>query len=386
MQQIFKLKQYFKNLWEKTKKYCSSYRHVCVFSFAIVLLILAFFYVDIERITFVNFFSGVIAVIGLVLFFMRVDIQIKQRVDERFTTAVNLLGSSETSARTEAIYSLFHLALDEKKYRKEIAQILCSHIRSKTEEKDYQKKHKNRPSNEIQTTINLLFKKDGLYHKFNKELEPADLRHAFLAGANFSYAHCQGADFMGAKCQGAWFLEAQCQGARFLSAQCQWAWFLEAQCQGAYFCDAQCQGAYFWNTQCQGVNFENAECQGANFFNTQCQGAGFLDTQCQGAYSTRENLILEKRIGENTELDNVIFAGALNHKIIQSIESARAYFSNHWYQRMQKIIKENEGEKTSHKLPKGIITGKLEDSEEMQAIIAKDWEKLERIQAEKRKK
>ncbi len=66
-------------------------------------------------------------------------IQIKQQqVDERFTTAVNLLGSSETSARTGAIYSLFHLASDEKKYRKEIAQILCSHIRSKTKEENYQ--------------------------------------------------------------------------------------------------------------------------------------------------------------------------------------------------------------------------------------------------------
>ncbi len=53
---------------------------------------------------------------------------------------------------------------------------------------------------------------------------------------------------------------------------------------------------------------------------------------------------------------------------------------------MQKIIKENEGKGISHKLPKGIITGVLEDSEEMQAIIAKDWEKFERIQAEKEEK
>ncbi len=53
---------------------------------------------------------------------------------------------------------------------------------------------------------------------------------------------------------------------------------------------------------------------------------------------------------------------------------------------MQKIIKENEGRETSHIPPEGIIIGKLEDSEEMQAIIARDWEKLERIQAEKKKK
>ena len=150
-------------------------------SFAIALLIVAVvvFYVDIERITLVNFISGVIAVIGLVLFFRRVkhqekqvdiqnkqreqqqkqiDLQIEQQVDERFTAAVNLLGSNETSARTGAIYLLFHLALDKKKYRNKIAQILCSHIRSKTEEEKYKKTYKKKPSNEIQTTINLLFK------------------------------------------------------------------------------------------------------------------------------------------------------------------------------------------------------------------------------------
>ncbi len=220
MQQIFK--QYF-------KKHRLIYRAVVIIVVFIIVVFVVLSLLDSyidnfsfnkSEVTLVNVVSGVIAVIGLVLFFRRVkhqekqvdiqnkqlnqqqkqvNLQIEQRVDERFTTAVNLLGSSETSARTGGIYSLFHLALDEKKYRKEIAQILCSHIRSKTEEKDYQKTYKKKPSNEIQTTINLLFKTNGLYHKFNKELEPANLRHAFLAGADFSGAHCQEANFWGAQ-------------------------------------------------------------------------------------------------------------------------------------------------------------------------------------------
>jgi hypothetical protein len=43
----------------------------------------------------------------------QIQIQIKQRVDERFNSAINLLGSSETSARTGAIYTLHELALEE---------------------------------------------------------------------------------------------------------------------------------------------------------------------------------------------------------------------------------------------------------------------------------
>jgi hypothetical protein len=47
----------------------------------------------------------------------------------------------------------------------QIVQILCSHIRSKTNEVAYQETHEEHPSNEIQTTLNLLFKEKehGLY-------------------------------------------------------------------------------------------------------------------------------------------------------------------------------------------------------------------------------
>jgi hypothetical protein len=36
----------------------------------------------------------------------QLKIQINQRVDDRFNSAISLLGSSETSARTGAIYAL----------------------------------------------------------------------------------------------------------------------------------------------------------------------------------------------------------------------------------------------------------------------------------------
>jgi protein-arginine kinase len=57
----------------------------------------------------------------------QIDLQINQRVDGRFNSAIGLLGSSETSARTGAVYALHELALEEEKYRQQIAQILCSH-------------------------------------------------------------------------------------------------------------------------------------------------------------------------------------------------------------------------------------------------------------------
>jgi hypothetical protein len=35
---------------------------------------------------------------------------------DRFNSAISLLGSSETSARTGAIYALYELAIEEEKY------------------------------------------------------------------------------------------------------------------------------------------------------------------------------------------------------------------------------------------------------------------------------
>ena len=54
--------------------------------------------------------------------------------------AVQLLASNETSARTAGIYSLYQLIIkhEGEKYRVQVVQILCSHIRSKTQEPKYQ--------------------------------------------------------------------------------------------------------------------------------------------------------------------------------------------------------------------------------------------------------
>ena len=161
--------------------------------------------------------SALIAIIGLKLFLHRlekqekqIDLQRKQRTDDRFTTAVELLGSSETSARTGAIYSLYHLAIEDKKYRKEVAQILCSHIRSKTNEPDYQKEHEKKPSNEIQSTIDLLLKdQDG-----NKGLYCQDFaKEKSFPQANFKYAYLVKADFYVHSVKEQYFRSAQCQGA-----------------------------------------------------------------------------------------------------------------------------------------------------------------------------
>ncbi|CAC9997535.1 hypothetical protein, partial [uncultured Gammaproteobacteria bacterium] len=244
----------------KMKKFITLKSIIILYIIPYIIIIIALYsnkLIDTEsKITLTSFGSGLgglIAIIGLYFFYQRlekqqkqIDIQIDQRVDDRFNSAISLLGSSETSARTGAIYALHELAIEEEKYRSQIAQILCSHIRSKTNELEYQKNHgirpkidallepeKNqidRPSNEIQTTINLLFKEkeEGLYTQDFARVDgfpKANLSHAYLIGADFISAQCQKANFTNALCKGVDFEYAQCQGVDFRSAQCQKANF-----------------------------------------------------------------------------------------------------------------------------------------------------------------
>ncbi|CAC9455540.1 hypothetical protein BSPLISOX_1780 [uncultured Gammaproteobacteria bacterium] len=306
----------------------------------------------------------------------QIDLQINQRTDGRFNSAISLLGSSETSARTGTIYALHELALEEEKYRQQIAQILCSHIRSKTNEVAYQETHKESPSNEIQTTLNLLFNehKHGLYAQdFAKiaQFPKADLSHAYLVRADFGHAQCQRTDF--------WY--TQCQGADFRDAQCQGAIFWRAQCQGVNFRSAQCQGASFRDAQCQGADFRDAQCQGADFALAQCQGTSFMDTQCQGAYALKEfsSQTLSSRIDRNTEFKFLQLEGEIDKDVIKNIENAKNYLNESASKKLQAIIKDNTGKEIKYGTPKGCDTGILKDSEELQAIIKKDWGKLEQL-------
>ena len=101
---------------------------------------------------------------------------VKQLGDTRFSSGVELLGNPNESARIGGAYYLFFLAREfPDEYLNPVCEILCSHIRTITCSEEYQKKYENIPSNEIQTIIDLLFKKqekNNEYHKTNEEDNP----------------------------------------------------------------------------------------------------------------------------------------------------------------------------------------------------------------------
>ena len=230
----------------------------------------------------------VVSIIAVVVVYYRLEHQDDVvEMDNRFNVANALLGNSQTSARTGAIHSLYHLAVDSEKYRHQVAEILCAHIRSKTQESGYAEAHAEYPSDDVQATINVLFRSiketDGLHIKFPDALPRASLHRAHLAGANFERAKCKWVVFGGTNCQKARFWEADCQNANFVESNCQGADFTGANCQSTYFDRADCQEAVFWTADCQRTQFWEANCQGVNFRGANCQWAKFWAANCEGA-------------------------------------------------------------------------------------------------------
>lgn len=366
-----------------------------------------------ERINLIHIATLVLSVPPLYFFYLRlvyqsrqIDIQIDKEIDDRFNAAVGLLGSGETSARTGAVYSLYHLALQSEKYRREVALILCSHVRSKTREPGYREENGGHPSNEIQTVVNLLFRGVnglvGLYVENYEDLLPANLSRAYLRGADFMLAECRGADFGWGDLRGAGFWSADCRGADFGEADLRGADFREADCRGVDFRDASCQGVNFWWAECQGVNFVDAGCQGANFEKAICQGADFQWAECQGAYfggakfqgavfdrtkfhgvfSVRSvvNFSIRDRINQPTEIENMQFMGALTEDEIKSIKSAEEYLLQPWGSGARGVAFMQEGESDSYDPADAgirmgesddchIVTGRLEDGDVVRGII-----------------
>ena len=80
---------------------------------------------------------------------------------ERLKNAIEHLGHEKDSVRLGGAYELFHLAKESEEMRESVFDILCAHIRRTTGENKYRKTYGSKPSEEVQSLLNLLFVKDS---------------------------------------------------------------------------------------------------------------------------------------------------------------------------------------------------------------------------------
>ena len=141
-----------------------------------------------------------------------------QRQDRLKNDAIEHLGHKSASVRLGGAYELFHLARDTPDFRQTVLDILCAHIRQTTGEPEYRKDYKQKPSEEIQSLLALLFvQKHEVFTGRDINLQGSCLNGSNLSQARLEKANLRGAqlyrvDLIGAQLHGA-NLGAQLHGA-----------------------------------------------------------------------------------------------------------------------------------------------------------------------------
>lgn len=236
----------------------------------------------------------------------QLELQSKSQRDSRFSKGVELLGNANESARTGAAYSLFFLAKDyPEEFAKPVFEILCSHIRNITTTEEYKKKNNERPSNEIQSILDLLFKNDesrpifdGLKanlaysYLYGADLSEADLSEANLSSANLLKVILLNANLYRADLSEAYLSEAYLFGANASEANLSGTDSSKSFLNGANLSRANFLGsiplelsplkanlsrAYLMNTDLSGANLSGADLSGVIIDNTTFSVETILD-------------------------------------------------------------------------------------------------------------
>ncbi|MBD1880300.1 pentapeptide repeat-containing protein [Coleofasciculus sp. FACHB-T130] len=238
-----------------------------------------------------------------------------KQITERFTKAVEQLGSDNISIRLGGIYALERIANDSEKDHWTIMEVLTAFVREKAPLKEEQIQQEQLPKipTDIQAALTVIGRRDVDEDPENQRL---NLQHTNLDGADLSAANLQGANLFGANLQGANLFGANLQGANLRRANLQGADLFGGNLQGADLIGANLQEAYLSNANLQraaltGANLQEAALRGANLQetylnNANLQEANLSETNLQGADLDEANLRgVYLRSAENLEYEQI---------------------------------------------------------------------------------
>jgi len=236
----------------------------------------------------------------------QIQIQQKQRRDARFSSGVELLGNPNESARIGGAYNLYFLASEfPDDYLNPVCEILCAHVRTITSDKAYQETFTSKPSNEIQTIVNLLFdkgsKEETIFNDCTK-----NLASTFLCGSNFNRKIISNVLFFDALLNSVDFSESRLKNIKF-----NYATFIHTT-----FNVSQLNNVRFSSSILNNVMFNDSELINVEFTNqVSLSNVTFIDSKLNGTvfYGKLENVSFMGVKFNNIGHDDVCFMGVLSN-------------------------------------------------------------------------
>lgn len=250
----------------------------------------------------------------------------EKQVTERFSKAIELLGSDQLSVRLGGIYALERIAKDSPKDVWTIMEVLTSFVQEKSplpsaettqgeeaslvepkpgeqSSSSYQKQELQKITTEVQAAITVIGRRYSNKHiagqrisLTNINLTEANLNIASLSRANFRRTNLSRADLSLAYLVRANLIEANLHEANLSGADLSFAEFMRADLSGASLSAALLCRADFFRANLSGAIFAEADLTNANLNGVDLSGAFGL---------TREQIDVA-HINENTKLPDYL--------------------------------------------------------------------------------
>jgi hypothetical protein len=198
---------------------------------------------------------GMVLLIGVYFTWRNLVAIEEKQVTERFTKAIEQLGSQQAEVCMGGIYSLERIAIDSEKDHWTVMEILCSYIRHRSSIDGSRGNQKKIPE-EIQAALTVIKRRKISYDPKRKIL---DLSYSYLKGANlraegfkslildvgsnlhgadFTGSNLEFSDFTGSNLVGACFSKANLNSAEFTRSNLSQVEFTNASTIDAKFTDA----------------------------------------------------------------------------------------------------------------------------------------------------
>jgi uncharacterized protein YjbI with pentapeptide repeats len=208
--------------------------------------------------------GGAVLLIGLYFTLKNLQLTEDRQITERYTRAVEQLGSDKLEVRLGAIYALERIARDSERDHWPIMEILTAYVREhaplpgherRSREQNHQPVAKR--TADIQAVLTVLGRRTRTYG--NGEAQRLNLRATNLSSMNLQGVHLEGADFTEANLARADFSKAHLEGACFRSAFLQGAHLRQARLEKANLMRAYLEEAEFSESHLERAQLRSAD-------------------------------------------------------------------------------------------------------------------------------
>ena len=226
------------------------------------------------------------------------------QITERFTRAIDQMGSTELDIRLGGIYALERIAKDSRDDHGPVMEVLSATLREhsgRNQETDNTDTPadaltSSRADERLRADLQAAARAIGRRNAWNDppegdlDLSGVRLSEAKLRDADLQKADLQKADLQEALLQEAVLNDSNLQEAILYRANLQGAALYRINLQRAHLVDANLQGANLYGANLQGASLIDANLQGANLYGANLQKASLLGANLQEANLQDANL------------------------------------------------------------------------------------------------